>query len=191
MFCFGSGSKREQWTKTDNRQIPNQVSLVPPPSPVSNEEAKCVGRDFCCWSLIYFLRHLPFLEPLKALSLPVLEEQIRFFVDEVGVSAAGTVSIVCSATVHANYSSLLSLPKKWETQHASVAVHPMVFRGTDLTGTVFRTPNVKTCMNYLNFHFHQHESSKTDITLNENATAHYFYVGLHSGNKVWMKISAL
>ncbi len=66
-----------------------------------------------------------------------------------------------------------------------------VFLGPDLTGTVFRTPNVKTCMNYLNFYFHQCESSTTDITLNENATAHYFNVGLRSGNKMWMKISAL
>lgn len=35
-----------------------------------------------------------------------------------------------------------------------------------------RTPNVKTFMNELNFHFHQYVSNKTDINLNENATAH-------------------
>lgn len=34
---------------------------------------------------------------------------------------------------------------------------------------------------------HQYESRKTDINLNENATAHYFNVELHSGNKMWIK----
>lgn len=42
-----------------------------------------------------------------------------------------------------------------------------------------------------NFYFNQHEISKTDINLNENATAHYFNVEIDSGNRMWMKISVL
>lgn len=78
MFCFGSGSKREQGTKSDNRQITkSSVSYSQRPSLVCNEEAKHVGSDFCCWPLIYSPYHLPALEPLKALSL--LVEHISIF----------------------------------------------------------------------------------------------------------------
>lgn len=66
----------------------------------------------------------------------------------------------------------------------------MVYLGKDLS-TVFRAPNVKTFMEGLNFYFHQCESNKTDINLNENATVHYFNVELHSGNKMWKEISVL
>lgn len=44
-----------------------------------NKEAKHVGSDFNCWPLIHSLHHLPSLEPVKALSLPVLEEHISCF----------------------------------------------------------------------------------------------------------------
>lgn len=105
------------WAKSDKRhQIKNLLSRFPLLWCLMKTE--CVGSDFCCWPLIYPLHHLPSLESsLNASSLPVLNEQIIYFfnVDEVWVSAAGTVFTVCSASAHANYPSLSFLPKKWET----------------------------------------------------------------------------
>lgn len=43
----------------------------------------------------------------------------------------------------------------------------------------------------LNFYFRHYESNNTYIHLNANASAYYFNVGLHSGNKMWMQISVL
>lgn len=47
-------------------------------------------------------------------------------------------SAAAAAAAAANYPSLLPLPEKWETQHASLAAHPVIFfLSKDLTGTFF------------------------------------------------------
>lgn len=80
-FVLAQGQRESSGHKLTNTK--SSVTCPTSPSLLSNEEAKHVGSDCACWPLFLSLYHLPFLEPLKALSLPVLQEQIRFVVDEV------------------------------------------------------------------------------------------------------------
>lgn len=132
------------WAKSDKRhQIKNLLSRFPLLWCLMKTE--CVGSDFCCWPLIYPLHHLPSLESsLNASSLPVLNEQIIFFLMlmkfeflQLALFSLSVQPLLMLTT------QVFHFCQRNGKQHASLAAHSMIFLGER---TIFRTPNVKSFM---------------------------------------------